>query len=93
MGKFLFVKIKDRRKRGSHNWFYVIFYSQIFKNNNFNNSEGEIKISNGAFYNSDNVEENKTYINQITKTYTECYKLSYENDFNFITEWINKSIK
>ena len=71
----------------------IIFYSQIFKNNNFNNSEGEIKISNGAFYNSDNVEENKTYINQITKTYTECYKLSYENDFNFITEWINKSIK
>ena len=71
----------------------IIFYSQIFKNNNFNNSKGEIKISNGAFYNSDNVEENKTYIAQITKTYTECYKLSYQNDFNFIIEWINKSLK
>jgi len=40
----------------------IIFYSQIFQNNNFNNSKGEIKISNGAFYNSDKVEENKTYI-------------------------------
>jgi hypothetical protein len=71
----------------------IIFYSNMIDNNNFANSEGEIKINNGAFYNSDNVEENKTYVNQITKTYTECYKLSYGNDFNFIIEWINKSIK
>ena len=71
----------------------IIFYSNMIDNNNFANSEGEIKINNGAFYNSDNVEENKTYIEQITKTYTECYKLSYQNDFNFIIEWISKSYK
>ena len=29
----------------------ILFYSKIFKNNNFENSDGEIKISNGAFYN------------------------------------------
>ena len=44
----------------------IIFYSNMINNNNFANSEGEIKINNGAFYNSDNVEENKTYIEQIT---------------------------
>ena len=71
----------------------IIFYSNMINNNNFANSEGEIKINNGAFYNSDNAEENKEYIEQITKTYTECYKLSYKNDFNFIIEWISKSYK
>ena len=71
----------------------IIFYSNMINNNNFANSEGEIKINNGAFYNIDNAEENKEYIEQITKTYTECYKLSYKNDFNFIIEWISKSYK
>ena len=71
----------------------ILFYSQIFNNNYFKNSEGEIKISNGAFYNSDKVAENVSYIDQISKTYTECYKLSYKKEFNFIIEWINKSLK
>lgn len=71
----------------------IIFYSQIFKNNYFKNSEGEIKINNGAFYNSDRVIENKIFIEQLNKTYTECYKLSYKKDYNFIIDWINKSLK
>ena len=71
----------------------LIFYNQIFQNNYFSNSDGEVKISNGAFYNSDNVIENITFIEEFTKTYTECYKLSYKEDFNFILDWINLSIK
>ena len=71
----------------------IIFYSQIFKNNYFNNSEGEIKINNGAFYNSDRVIENKQFIKQLNKTYTECYKLSYKKDYKYIIDWINKSLK
>ena len=71
----------------------ILFYDQILNNNYFKNSEGEIKISNSAFYNSDKAKENKSYIEQISKTYTECYKLSFETDFNFIIDWINKALK
>jgi len=71
----------------------LIFYNQIFQNNYFSNSDGEIKITNGAFYNSDKVKENKTFIKEIKKTYTECYKLSYKKDFDFILDWIDNSIK
>jgi len=71
----------------------ILFYSQIFKNNYLKNADGEIMISNGAFYNSDRVKENPAFIEQMTKTFTECYKLSYNKDFNFIQEWINKSFK
>ena len=71
----------------------LIFYNQIFQNNYFSNSDGEIKINNGAFYNSDNVRENESFIKEFNKTYTECYKLSYKKDFNFILDWINYSIK
>ena len=71
----------------------LTFYNQIFQNNYFSNSDGEVKISNGAFYNSDNVIEKSTFIKEFTKTYTECYKLSYKKDFNFILDWINLSIK
>ena len=71
----------------------LIFYKQIFQNNYFSNSDGEIKINNGAFYNSDNAKENIAFINNINNTYTECYKLSYKKDFNFILDWINYSIK
>ena len=71
----------------------LIFYEQIFQNNYFSNSDGETKISNGAFYNSDNAKENETFIKEINKTYIECYKLSYKKDFNFILDWINNSIK
>ena len=78
---------------GLNNDELILFYSQIFKNNNFKNSDGEIKISNGAFYNSDKVEENNLFIEEMTKTFTECYKLSYNKDFNFIQEWINKSLR
>ena len=42
----------------------LIFYNQIFQNNYFSNSDGEVKISNGAFYNSDNVIENITFIEE-----------------------------
>ena len=71
----------------------LLFYNQIFKNNYFSNSDGETKISNGAFYNSDNAKENETFIKEINKTYTECYKLSYEKDFNFILDWIDNTVK
>ena len=71
----------------------LTFYNQIFQNNYFSNSDGEVKISNGAFYNSDKVIEKSTFIKEFTKTYTECYKLSYKKDFNFILDWINLSIK
>ena len=56
----------------------ILFYSQIIQNNYFNDSKTEIKISNGGFYNSDIVTENKSYVDKLTETYTECYKLSYE---------------
>ena len=78
---------------GLNNEELILFYSQIFKNNNFKNSDGEIKISNGAFYNSDRVKENNLFIEQMSETFTECYKLSYNKDFNFIQEWINKSLR
>ena len=78
---------------GSNNEERIKFYSKIFNNNYFQNSDGEIKISNGAFYNSDIVEENRLFIEQMSKTYTECYKLSYNKDFNFINEWISKTLK
>ena len=78
---------------GLNNEELILFYSQIFKNNYFKNADGEIMISNGAFYNSDRVKENPSFVNQMTKTFTECYKLSYNKDFNFIQEWINKSLK
>ena len=71
----------------------IKFYSKIINNNYFENFYGEIKISNGAFYNSDLVKENQSFIEQMTKTYTECYKLSYNKDFNFINEWISKTLK
>ena len=71
----------------------ILFYSQIFKNNYFENSDGEIMISNGVFYNSDRVKENPSFVDQMSKTFTECYKLSYSKDFNFIQEWISKSLK
>ena len=78
---------------GSNNEERIKFYSKIINNNYFQNSDGEIKISNGAFYNSDIVEENRLFIEQMSKTYTECYKLSYNKDFNFINEWISKTLK
>ena len=78
---------------GSNNEERIKFYSKIFNNNYFQNSDGEIKISNGAFYNSDIVKENQAFIEQMSKTYTECYKLSYNKDFNFINEWISKTLK
>ena len=78
---------------GSNNEERIKFYSKIFNNNYFQNSDGEIKISNGAFYNSDIVEENRLFIEQMSKTYTECYKLSYNKDFNFINEWMSKTLK
>ncbi len=65
----------------------LLFYNQIFQNNYFSNSDGETKINNGAFYNSDNAKENETFIKEINKTYTECYKLSYKKDFNFILDY------
>ena len=71
----------------------IIFYTKIFNKNNFKNLDDEIKISNGAFYNSDRVTENISFIEQMSKTYTECYKLSYKKDYNFIIEWIKKSLK
>ena len=37
------------------------FYNQIFQNNYLKNKKGEIKISNGAFYNSDNIIENTNF--------------------------------
>ena len=40
----------------------IVFYSKIFENNYFEKFEGEIKISNGAFYNSDIVKENPLFI-------------------------------
>ena len=78
---------------GSNNEERIKFYSKIFNNNYFQSSGGEIKISNGAFYNSDIVEENQSFIEQMSKTYTECYKLSYNKDFNFINEWMSKTLK
>ena len=78
---------------GLNNEERILFYSQIFNNNYISNSRGEIKISNGAFYNSDIVKENSLFIDKMTKTYTECYKLSYKKDFKFISDWINKSFK
>ena len=69
----------------------ILFYSQIIQNNYFKNSECEIKISNGGFYNSDIAKENKSYVEKLTETYTECYKLSYKKDFNYILDWVDKS--
>ena len=71
----------------------ILFYSQIIQNNYFKDSNSEIKISNGGFYNSDNVKEKKSFVDKLTETYTECYKLSYRKDFNYIIDWINKSVK
>ena len=70
----------------------VLFYSQIIQNNYFKNSDSEIKISNGGFYNSDIAKENKSYVDKLTETYTECYKLSYIKDFNYILDWIDNSV-
>lgn len=71
----------------------ILFYSQIIQNNYFNDSKTEIKISNGGFYNSDIVTENKSYVDKLTETYTECYKLSYEKNFDNLLDWINKAVK
>ena len=62
------------------------FYNQIFQNKYLKNKKGEIKISNGAFYNSDNIIENTNFVKQLTQTYTRCYKLIYKKDFNFILD-------
>ena len=70
----------------------ILFYSQIIQNNYFKNSDSEIKISNGGFYNSDIAKENKSYVEKLTETYTECYKLSYKKDFNYILDWVDKSV-
>ena len=70
----------------------ILFYSQIIQNNYFKDSDSEIKMSNGGFYNSDIVKENKSYVDKLTETYTECYKLSYKKDFNYILDWVDKSV-
>ena len=71
----------------------ILFYSEIIQNNYFKDSDSEIKISNGGFYNSDIAKENKSYIDKLTQTYTESYKLSYKIDFNYILNWLDKSVK
>ena len=70
----------------------ILFYSQIIQNNYFKDSDSEIKMSNGGFYNSDIAKENKSYVDKLTETYTECYKLSYKKDFNYILDWVDKSV-
>ena len=47
---------------GLNNEENILFYSQIFNNNYIYNSMEQIKISNGAFYNSDIVKENSLFI-------------------------------
>ena len=96
----IYMSISDKEQSellnnilGSNNDERIKFYSKIFNNNYFENSDGEIKISNGAFFNNDIVKENQSFIDQMSKTYTECYKLSYKKDFNFIKEWISKTLK
>ena len=46
---------------GTNNEERIQFYTKIINNNYFQNSNGEIKISNGAFYNSDIVKENQSF--------------------------------
>ena len=71
----------------------VSFYKKLFENNYFKNREGMVELHNGVFIGND-YEINQEYVNYLTKVYTECYSMNFQNarDVDLMVKWVNESV-
>ena len=71
----------------------VSFYNKVMLANSFADDENTIQLKNAAFFRS-GYNYNNSYINKLTKLYTEAYSCDFNNskDVNKMLEWVNEAV-